>query len=220
MKGLDFIHREETFVVVDKPGGLLAVPGRGPAGADCVVSRLRALVPHCIEQPAAHRLDMDTSGLMVLGLTTEAQRHLTRQFEARTVEKIYLAVLEGIVPGDEGEIELAFRLDPHNRPRQIHDPVNGKIGRTRWRKLAEAAGLTYVEFRPHTGRTHQLRLHAADPRGLGCPILGDRLYGSGIAPGQMKLHAASLSFDSPATGKRITFQTPFPDIRHLPYFQR
>jgi len=207
---LEFVHRDESCVVVNKPSGLLAVPGRGPAGADSVVSRLRALIPECIAQPAAHRLDMDTSGLMLLGLTAASQNHLTRQFEARTVEKRYLAWLEGLVEEDEGRIALAFRLDPGDRPRQIHDPVNGKTGITLWRKLESRAGRTCVEFTPLTGRTHQLRVHAAHPLGLGCPIVGDRLYGSGTAPGQLQLHAAYLAFDHPDDGRRLSFESSFP----------
>lgn len=219
MNALEIIHRAETYVVIDKPGGLLSVPGRGPAGADSVVSRLRTMIPHCIEQPAAHRLDMDTSGLMVLGLTRAAQSHLTRQFELRRVQKFYLAVLEGCVPGDGGLMELAFRLDPENRPRQIYDSEMGKIGRTRWRKLVEDEGLTYVEFQPLTGRTHQLRVHAAHARGLGCPIVGDRLYGSGTAPGPMQLHAAALSFADPESGQRMVFRSPFPAVGHRSHFE-
>lgn len=205
MIGLEFVRREAAFVVVDKPSGMLSVPGRGPDKQDCVVNRLRALIPECIAQPAAHRLDMDTSGLMVLGLTAESQRHLAMQFEQRRVEKTYLAVVQGVVEGEVGEVELAFRLDPNRRPLQIHDPEQGKLGRTRWRKLGVADDRTLVEFTPLTGRTHQLRLHAAHELGLGCPIVGDRLYGAGTAPGQLLLHAATLAFDHPETGARLRF---------------
>ncbi len=105
-----------------------------------------------------------------------------------------------------GEIELAFRLEPDNRPHQVYDPVQGKVGLTRWRKLQITDGCTEVEFTPVTGRTHQLRLHAAHELGLGCPIVGDRLYGSGTGPGQLKLHAAQLAFDHPETGERLRFR--------------
>ena len=212
MKTLEFVHRDESCVVVNKPSGLLAVPGRGPEGADSVVSRLRAMIPECIEQPAAHRLDMDTSGLMLLGLTAVAQHNLTRQFEARTVQKRYLAWLEGVVAEDEGRIELAFRLDPDDRPRQIFDPEQGKLGITLWRKREIRDGRTLVEFTPQTGRTHQLRVHAAHRRGLVCPIVGDRLYGSGTAPGQLQLHATYLAFDHPEDGRRLSFESPFPHL--------
>ena len=207
MNELDIVHEAATFVVVNKPSGLLSVPGRGPDMQDSVVSRLKLKYPQCIDQPSVHRLDMDTSGLQVLALTKESQRNITMQFQERGVEKIYLAIVDGIVEQDAGEIELAFRLDPDNRPHQVYDPVQGKLGTTRWRKLFNIDGVTHIEFTPLTGRTHQLRLHAAHELGLGCPIIGDRLYGSGTEPGQLKLHASSLAFDHPDTGERISFQS-------------
>lgn len=203
MRGLEFIHQEETFVVVNKPSGLLSVPGRGPDMQDCVVNRLKVLFSHCMEQPAVHRLDMDTSGLLLLALSKEAHRNLSIQFEKRLVEKTYVALLQGILEEEAGQIELAFRLDPHNRPYQVYDAELGKVGITKWRKIGVAEDLTRVEFRPLTGRTHQLRLHASHKLGLGCPVVGDRLYGSGTAPGQLKLHASFLAFDHPETGQRI-----------------
>ncbi|MCI5138389.1 MAG: RluA family pseudouridine synthase, partial [Candidatus Electrothrix sp. AR1] len=186
-KELEIIFADQQLVVVNKPGGLLAVPGRGPDKQDSVVSRLKAQFPDAIDQPAVHRLDMATSGLMLLALTTEAHRHLSCQFSQRQVDKIYIALLDGAVTEESGEIELRFRLDPENRPYQVYDPVQGKNGITRWRRLAlsgtlfgsEARPNTRIEFTPLTGRTHQLRLHAAHPSGLGCPIIGDSLYGSG-----------------------------------------
>ena len=206
MSGLEIVHQDASVIVVNKPSGLLAVPGRGPEMQDCIVNRLKALFPDCIDQPSAHRLDMDTSGLMVLALTKPAQRHLAMQFEQRQVDKTYLAILDGVLTGNSGEIELAFRLDPDNRPHQVYDPVQGKVGLTRWRKLQVTGGCTEVEFTPVTGRTHQLRLHAAHELGLGCPIVGDRLYGAGTGPGQLKLHAAQLAFDHPETGERLRFR--------------
>ena len=203
-----YIHREASFVVICKPSGLLSVPGRGVQGLDCVVNRVKADVGACIEQPAVHRLDMDTSGLMVLALTREAHRELSRQFELRTVKKVYIAVLEGVLEADGGCIELAFRLDPDNRPWQVYDPVQGKLGVTQWRRLGVENGRTRVEFSPSTGRTHQLRLHAAHKKGLGMPIVGDRLYGNGIAPGELLLHASELHFDHPETGARMSFYVP------------
>lgn len=202
---LHILYQDGTLAVVDKPGGLLAVPGRGPDKQDSVVSRLQRLVPGCIEQPAAHRLDMDTAGLMVLGLTREAHRHLSAQFAERRVAKKYLALLEGIVPEDSGEITLSFRLDPERRPHQVYDPVLGKIGISQWRKLDIRAGRTLVEFTPLTGRTHQLRLHASHPLGLGCPIVGDRLYGSGCPGEPLRLHALWLQFAHPETGQTMEF---------------
>ena len=204
------VYRDDSLVVVEKPGGLLAVPGRGADKQDCVAARVRRLVPGMIDQPAVHRLDMATSGLMVLAVTAEAHRRLGRQFETCQVEKRYTAVLEGIVDGDAGEIRLPFRLDPDNRPHQIYDPVHGRMGITRWRRLAAGHGRTRIEFIPLTGRTHQLRLHAAHRLGLGCPIVGDRLYGRGRDGEAMLLHASHLAFRHPTSETTLTFDSPAP----------
>ena len=204
------VYEDPEFVVVNKPSGLLAVPGKGEENQDCVVSRIKALYPNCIEQPAVHRLDMDTSGLMVLALTADMHRELSLQFHDRQTEKRYIALLDGELRDDEGTIELPFRLDVENRPHQIYDPVDGKTGITHWKKLSVENGQTRVEFRPVTGRTHQLRIHAASEHGLGVPILGDRLYGSGTKPGQLKLHASFLSFTHPLTGERLEFHSDPP----------
>ncbi len=209
-QGLDIVHADGQLVVVDKPGGLLAMPGRGPEKQDCVVNRLKILFPGCIEQPAVHRLDMATSGLMVLALTAEVHRNLSRQFFAHQVHKRYIALLEGIVTADSGEITLGFRLDPENRPWQVYDPIHGKIGTTRWRRLEVSGDRTRIEFVPRTGRTHQLRLHAAHELGLGCSIVGDSLYGSGTQGDAMLLHAAALSFFHPETGEKMEFSSPVP----------
>lgn len=205
MQELDIIHCNPDFLVVNKPGGLLAVPGRGPEKQDCVVSRVKALYPDCIAQPAVHRLDMYTSGIMLLARNTEVHRLLSKQFEQRTVEKEYIAILDGILTEEQGIIELPFRLDPENRPYQIHDPVQGKMGITRWHKTGEESGRTRVRFFPLTGRTHQLRLHAAHPLGLATPIVGDALYGRGKEGDAMLLHASRLSILHPYTGQRIEF---------------
>jgi tRNA pseudouridine32 synthase/23S rRNA pseudouridine746 synthase len=168
------------------------------------------MFPACIEQPAVHRLDMFTSGLMVLALTREVHRHLSRQFQERLVEKRYIALLDGMVAGESGVVTLSFRLDPENRPYQIYDPVQGKTGTTLWKKLDQQFGKTKMEFTPLTGRTHQIRLHAAHALGLGCPIIGDRLYGHGQEGQRMLLHASFLSFLHPTTDKRIAFRSPAP----------
>jgi tRNA pseudouridine32 synthase/23S rRNA pseudouridine746 synthase len=206
-QGLDIVYADDQLVVVDKPGGLLAVPGRGPENQDCVVNRIKKMFPVCIDQPAVHRLDMATSGLMVLAFTVEAHRSLSRQFSERRVEKRYIALLEGLVAAESGEIMLRFRLDPKNRPYQVYDPVHGKPGSTRWRCLEIKGNRTRVEFVPLTGRTHQLRLHAAHELGLGCPIVGDSLYGSGTQGDPMLLHAAALSFFHPDTGEKMVFSS-------------
>ncbi len=210
MNELQIIHIDPEFIVVNKPGGLLAVPGRGPDKQDCVVSRIKKQFPDCIEQPAVHRLDMYTSGIMLLARTKEVHRLLSIQFAERKVEKEYIAVLDGLIPTNEGIIELAFRLDPDNRPHQIYDPVQGKSGITKWKKISEADGKTRILFLPLTGRTHQLRIHAAHPLGLGTPIVGDTLYGNGVEGGQMLLHASKLLFNHPQNGRDMTFESPPP----------
>ncbi|MDH4318530.1 MAG: RluA family pseudouridine synthase, partial [Desulfobulbaceae bacterium] len=196
--------------VVDKPGGLLSVPGRGPDKSDCVVNRLKYMIPGCMEQPSVHRLDMDTSGLLVLALRPDAHRNLSRQFQEREVEKRYIALLDGSVTGNGGEIQLSFRLDVDNRPYQVYDPVHGKLGVTLWSKIAEDDHTTRIAFTPITGRTHQLRVHAAHPLGLDCPIIGDRLYGNGIPGDSLLLHAHFLRFRHPVSGVIMNFESNVP----------
>lgn len=212
---IHLLYQDEAVAVVEKPGGLLAVPGRGPDKQDSVVSRLKQMLPWSIEQPAVHRLDMDTGGLMVLGLTREAHRHLSMQFAERRVTKKYLALLDGIIARAAGEISLPFRLDPERRPYQVYDPMQGKMGISCWRKLDVREGRTLVEFTPVTGRTHQLRLHASHPLGLGCPIVGDRLYGSGTLGQSLMLHATRLQFQHPATGELLDFFSAAPFCRDV-----
>ena len=204
-KLLDILHTDPDFVVVNKRSGMLAVPGRGPDKVDSVADRVRRMFPGCIEQPAVHRLDMDTSGLMVVARSAEAHRNLSRQFHERLTEKKYIALLDGVLEQESGTIELPFRLDVDNRPIQIYDEIHGKIGITHWRKLAVEGGRTRIEFIPITGRTHQLRLHAYHEKGLGIPIVGDPFYGHGDGPGQLKLHACELIISHPLTEARLTF---------------
>ncbi len=162
-----------------------------------------------------HRLDMATSGLLVVALDRPTQRALSIQFQERLVDKRYDAVLRGHLEG-EGEVRLRMRLDPDDRPRQVVDPELGKDSLTYWCALAhgELSGEQYtvVSFRPHTGRTHQLRVHAAAKRaqgGLDAPIFGDRLYGDGRGP-RLLLHASALSFDDPSTQDRVELEHPAP----------
>jgi len=204
---MEILFIDPLFLVINKPSGLLSVPGRGPDMQDCVVSRIRALFPDCITQPAVHRLDMDTSGLMVVARSKEAHRHLSIQFEKRLVEKHYIAMLEGRLDQQSGEIALPFRLDPNNRPYQIHDPLHGKMGISRWRLIGIEGKWSRVEFTPLTGRTHQLRLHAAHPLGLGIPMVGDRLYGKGQQSGELQLHATYLAFQHPASGQKMSYHS-------------
>ena len=199
------LYQDDSLVIVDKPGGLLAVPGRGPDKQDCVVSRVRAQFPRMLDQPAVHRLDMQTSGIMVLAMHPAAHKSLSRQFQGRQVVKRYEAVVNGIIEKDSGVIRLAFRLDPENRPRQIYDPVNGKESVTLWRRMSTHRQTTRVEFTPLTGRTHQLRVHSAHHLGLAAPIIGDALYGTGSDGDMMHLHATYLSFNHPDDDRIVEF---------------
>jgi tRNA pseudouridine32 synthase/23S rRNA pseudouridine746 synthase len=210
---MTIIYQDQHIVVVDKPSGFLSVPGRGIEKIDSVAHRISTIIPGCIDQPAVHRLDMDTSGLLVLALTKEAHRNLSKQFQDRLPEKEYTALLEGTLSeelGNRGTITLPFRLDVENRPYQIHDEIHGKMGTSHWRRISVENGITRIHFQPITGRTHQLRIHSAHPKGLGLPILDDPLYGNGQDPGKMKLHATKLSIDHPDTGERLTFTSPAP----------
>jgi len=204
---LHIVHEDPEFVVVNKISGMLSVPGRGPGKIDSVATRVRQMFPGCIDQPSVHRLDMDTSGLLVLARTTQAHRLLSKQFQDRQTRKRYIALLDGILHGERGTIELPFRLDIDNRPIQIYDEVHGKMGTTHWEKIAIEGHHTRVAFIPVTGRTHQLRLHAAHHKGLGLPIVGDPFYGSGTGPGQLKLHASQLTFLHPGTDQELTFRS-------------
>jgi len=215
MFGLDIIYSDDDIVVVDKSAGLLSVPGKGEDKQDCVTSRLKKVFFKCIAQPSVHRLDMDTSGLLVLALTVEAQRNLSIQFMDGKVQKQYQALLEGIVDGQEGDIELPIRLDVDNRPYQMYDPIQGKYALTHWQKqgvfaLANDKVVTRILFTPHTGRTHQLRIHSALREGLGHPIVGDRLYGSSEKGQRLALHACYLHFRHPITGQEMEFTSSSP----------
>lgn len=207
---IEIVDEDQQLVVINKPGGLLSVPGRGADKQDCVTSRLRQIYPEMIEQPSVHRLDMYTSGLMVVAITREAHRHLNRQFEQRLVDKEYTALLDGEIQHESGAIELAFRVDLDNRPLQMYDPVHGKMGTTRWSLIGHENNRSRVHFIPLTGRTHQLRIHAAHELGLGFPIVGDSLYGSGVDGDRMLLHASMLSFIHPVSGERLSYTSTPP----------
>jgi tRNA pseudouridine32 synthase/23S rRNA pseudouridine746 synthase len=201
------VFEDRWLVVVDKPVGLLSVPGRAGLG-DSVLTRLRARLPGAEGPLVVHRLDLDTSGLMVVAKDGATYHALQRQFFRREIDKRYVALLDGAIAGEGGTVELALRVDLDDRPRQIHDPVHGKPAITEWSVLSRGDGRTRVALQPRTGRTHQLRVHAAHPRGLGAPIVGDRLYGQ--PADRLMLHAEALAFVHPHTGQRVELARPAP----------
>jgi len=225
------LHEDETFVVVDKPAGLLAVPGIAPEKQDCVRSRVHEAYPGATGPMTCHRLDLSTSGVMILALNEKVHRNLSKQFEFRKTAKRYLALLEGHLDPDACEIQTPMRKDMDVRPLMLVDYMYGKRSSTRVRVLSrETFGgrpVTRVEMEPITGRTHQLRVHAAHPRvttvgapgldetgGLDAPIVGDELYGVGAggAPNapRLMLHASMLTIHHPVSGRRVTFKAPDP----------
>lgn len=201
---LELIYLDESFIMVNKPAGLLAVPGRGADKQDCLASRVQAEFPDAL---VVHRLDMATSGLLVFARGREMQRRMSHLFREREVLKRYVAVVSGRMEPSTGEIDLPLGPDWPNRPRQKVDHT-GKRSLTRYRVLAHHSIMdtSRVELEPVTGRTHQLRVHMA---AIGHPILGDALYG-GRASTRLLLHACSLSFAHPLNGERLHFECPAP----------
>ena len=199
---LDILYEDDYLLVINKPEGMLSVPGKGDA--DSVYQRLSILYPEATGPIIVHRLDMATSGLLLAAKTKEAHQNLQAQFKNRTIQKRYIALLEGEVPQDEGEIRLPLCPDPLDRPRQIVSEEFGKPALTHYRVLERTSGKTLIAFYPQTGRTHQLRVHAAHPQGLHCPILGDKLYGRKAE--RLYLHAEYLAFTHPITSERIEIQ--------------
>ena len=206
------LYADDTLLVVDKPSGLLAVPGRGTDKQDCLSARVQARYPDAL---IVHRLDMATSGLMVMARGAAAQRVLSKAFAARTVNKRYIAVVAGRLQAPTeawGVIDLPIIADWPNRPLRMIDHQVGKPSVTRWRVLEhdEIALTTRVELEPVTGRSHQLRLHL---RELGYPILGDTLYAPPsiqIMAVRLLLHAVALGFEHPVTGKGLLFESQVP----------
>jgi tRNA pseudouridine32 synthase / 23S rRNA pseudouridine746 synthase len=204
---LRVVHYDHEIVVVDKPAGLLSVPGKGDDMADCMISRLQRVFPDAL---LVHRLDLDTSGVMVFALTRHAQRALSAQFEARQTKKTYRARLWGHLAAKEGRVDLPLIVDWPNRPRQHVNHETGKPAQTDWRVLGlDADGTTRVRLFPLTGRSHQLRVHMLS---LGHPILGDPLYATGPARDfpRLMLHAETLRLRHPESGKSQSFSAPVP----------
>jgi tRNA pseudouridine32 synthase/23S rRNA pseudouridine746 synthase len=199
------LHAAARYLVIVKPTGLLSVPGIGEANADCVAVRVRRLHP---EARIVHRLDQATSGLLVMARDLDALRALSRQFELRTVEKEYLAVVAGLPEAEEGLIDLPMRKDMERRARQLIDHQRGKRALTRWQVLRREPDRSLLLLHPETGRSHQLRLHLAS---IGHPILGDTIYAPAeiaAAATRLLLHASRLAFDDPAGG-RVSFECPW-----------
>lgn len=201
------LHADEAWIVVDKPAGLPAVPGRTADLQDCASARVQAAYPDAL---VVHRLDMATSGLLLFARGLAAQRTLGAAFERRDVGKRYVAVVAGAPPADVGTIELPLAADWPRRPRQRVDAERGKPALTRWRVIGRHAGSARLELTPSTGRTHQLRVHLA---AIGHPILGDALYAPPevhtLAP-RLLLHASGLELAHPRTGALCRFESSAP----------
>jgi len=209
--GVEVMHADENLLVLNKPAGLLSVPGRGEDKQDCLSRRVQQLYPEAL---IVHRLDMATSGLMLMARSLAIQRALSQSFEKREIHKTYLAVVDGCLapapsPDGWGLIDLPIAADWPRRPLRIIDVALGKPSQTRWRVLAfdAATHSTRVALEPVTGRSHQLRVHL---QALGCPILGDRLYAPEAAQAKasrLLLHASRLQLTHPASGNKLAFES-------------
>ncbi|MFV0478092.1 MAG: pseudouridine synthase [Parahaliea sp.] len=197
-ESIDILYRDEYLLLVRKPHLLLSVPGRHPLNKDCLISRLQQHYPSA---SIVHRLDLDTSGIMIIPLTRSSHAHISRQFQQRAVEKHYTAIVWGIPPSDSGEINLPIACDWANRPRQVICHERGKQALTHYRVLERQNDRSRLALSPVTGRSHQLRIHL---RELGHPILGCDMYAhpeaEAMAP-RLMLHATTIAFKHPATGK-------------------
>lgn len=202
---LDIIYADEDIIAINKPSGLLSVPGRGEDKYDSASVRIHNLIPSSPLLPSVHRLDMDTSGVLVFALNEEAKRNLSMQFENRNVKKTYVALVEGAVKEEEGIIDKPMRLDVENRPYQIIDYEYGKKALTHYKRdkifYKDGRIVTRLIISPLTGRTHQIRVHLSS---IGHPIISDRLYGTYIENERLYLHAQSISFTHPTNHEEIT----------------
>ena len=201
---LDVVYDDQWLTVLNKPSGMLTVPGK--LLEDSLLTRYQDAHPEAHGPMVVHRLDQETSGLVIFAKDKATHKALQQQFENHTIKKCYIALLEGIVPQDEGVIDLPLRPDVDDRPRQRVDAEWGKPAVTRYHVLERNDGVTRVALEPLTGRTHQLRVHASHPMGLNCPIVGDRLYGK--AGRRLMLHAQTITFVHPATNKTMTLDSP------------
>lgn len=207
MDPLEVLHLDHEVILVDKPAGLLSVPGKGPELADCLLTRVQAVFPDAL---LVHRLDRDTSGVMIYALTRHAQRHLGLQFEKRMTKKTYIARVWGVPAEKSGTIDLPLIVDWLNRPRQMVCHETGKAAQTDWRMVKDEGDTSRVRLSPLTGRSHQLRVHMLS---LGHPILGDPFYAEGPAQDypRMMLHSEELRFKHPDGGQstRVRSKAPF-----------
>lgn len=204
---LSVIHRDEHILILDKPSGLLAVPGKPDAHHDCLQERARKFYRGAM---TVHRLDRDTSGVVVMGLTRAAHADLSKQFETRETSKTYIARVWGHVDGESGHIDLPLTADWENRPKQMVDHQNGRAAQTDWEVIGRDAETTRLRLTPTTGRSHQLRVHLLH---LGYPILGDVFYAKGPAlegADRLQLHAETLTFRHPGTSQTCTFKAACP----------
>ena len=204
---LAILHHDHQVLLVDKPSGLLSVPGKGPHLADCLIGRVQAAFPEAL---LVHRLDRDTSGVMIFALTPHAQRHLGLQFEKRQTKKTYVARVWGEMAARTGTVDLPLCVDWDNRPRQHVDHENGRAAVTDWRLVRRGDGESRVRLMPRTGRSHQLRVHM---REIGHPILGDPFYATGDARDhpRLMLHSEELRFRHPdgGAGMKTRAECPF-----------
>ncbi len=203
---LEVVHHDHEILVVNKPAGLLSVPGKGAHLADCLLARVQRAFPEAL---LVHRLDRDTSGVMIFALTPHAQRHLGLQFEKRQVKKVYVARVWGEIAGKTGTVDLPLAVDWPNRPRQKVDHAEGRPAVTDWRVVRREDGTTRVRLYPHTGRSHQLRVHMLQ---IGHPILGDPFYAEGPARAypRLMLHSESLRIRHPDGGVGLSFSAKAP----------
>lgn len=199
---LEIVYEDDWLLIVNKPEGMLSVPGK--TDMDSVYQRLKKRYPEATGPLIVHRLDMATSGLLLAAKTKEVHQNLQAQFKNRTIKKRYIAILDGLITTDKGTISLPLCLDPQDRPRQIVSEEYGKPAITNYQVLERKQNKTRIAFYPLTGRTHQLRVHAAHPQGLNTPILGDELYGK--KADRLYLHAEYLEFRHPVSGKTIRIE--------------
>lgn len=205
---LKILYEDEWIVVVEKPSGMLSVPGKNDL--DSVQQRLRLMYPDATGPLVVHRLDMATSGILLAAKDKDVHARLQSQFETRSISKEYIAILDGVPSQEFGIIDLPICLNPLDRPRQMVDFENGKSAITEYKVECIKDGRAKVVFKPHTGRTHQLRVHSAHVSGLGCPISGDELYGNPDSASRLCLHASRLVFRHPVSDKEIEIVSPCP----------